>query len=470
MASATTDRRLGLAGNTAFKTPATVISTANVTQSGEQTIDTVALKAVNAAGVPDRVLCTGQTDATTNGLWDVQTSAWTRSIDSNGNYDWAQGTQIIIASGTRAFQIWTLTTANPITVGTTALTFSQSLSAGFLATFAASAGATLVGWIQSGVNAVARTVSSKLSEWFSVNDFSGANVTAKLDSAITAAAGNIVLIPASVGAGEPTTWPNSSVALDMRGANAVGAGRKVALNLSDANGQNLMSVVNDLTNYTLSSAAGLFLARGNTGSIPNNRNIEGIQAIADLAGALTGGGSGFILCAAENDVGITSTGASIGFAWGASYSVSIGVAATTTVGEVAGFRVIGITNSSAVTPTLMFGGIIDAPTGNATRKGSLYTKGDVMIGGIEAMDAAAPTIASANTIAPTKKITIISGVAVIKTITPPSIMNGFAGQITLIPTGNWTTDTTGNIALASAAVTGKAMVMTYAAGAWYPSY
>lgn len=145
MVSAITDRRFGLAGNTAYKAPVTVVATANVVQSGEQTIDTVALLSVNASGVPDRVLCTAQTDPTKNGVWNVSTAAWTRSIDANGNLDLAQGTQVSITSGTHAQQIYILTTPGPITIGTTALSFSLSLSAGFLATLAASGGAGLIG-------------------------------------------------------------------------------------------------------------------------------------------------------------------------------------------------------------------------------------------------------------------------------------------------------------------------------------
>jgi hypothetical protein len=46
------------------------------------------------------------------------------------------------------------------------------------------------------------------------------------------------------------------------------------------------------------------------------------------------------------------------------------------------------------------------------------------------------------------------------------------GQITLIPTGAWTTSTSGNIALASTAVVNKALIMTYDhnTAKWYPSY
>lgn len=191
MSSVTTDRRLGLAGNTAYKVPATALATTNVTLSGEQTVGGVAVKAVNASGVPDRVLCTAQTNGVDNGLWDVSTGTWTRSVDANGNYDWAQGTQVLITQGSGAQQIWLQTTAGPIVVGTTAMAFSQSLSAGFLATFAASAGAALVGWIQAGVSAVARTVQSKLRDFVTPADFGAVgdgttDDTTALQAALTA--------------------------------------------------------------------------------------------------------------------------------------------------------------------------------------------------------------------------------------------------------------------------------------------
>ena len=171
MGSATTDRRMGLAGNTAYKTPAAALAPANIVLSGEQTIGGVAVKSVNAAGIPDRVLCVGQTDATANGLWDVSTGSWTRSIDADGNYDWAQGTQVLITQGSYAFQIWNLTTANPITVGSTALTFSQSITAGNMAAIAAPSGSSLMGFVQTGTGSVPRTMQSKARDVVSITDF-----------------------------------------------------------------------------------------------------------------------------------------------------------------------------------------------------------------------------------------------------------------------------------------------------------
>jgi hypothetical protein len=59
----------------AIKAPVRVATTANITLSGLQTIDGIAL----VAG--DRVLVKNQSDATANGLYNGVTGNWTRTID-----------------------------------------------------------------------------------------------------------------------------------------------------------------------------------------------------------------------------------------------------------------------------------------------------------------------------------------------------------------------------------------------------
>jgi hypothetical protein len=83
----------------------------------------------------------------------------------------------------------------------------------------------------------------------------------------------------------------------------------------------------------------------------------------------------------------------------------------------------------------------------------------------------APTIASAATIQPLAPITFISGTTTINTITVPAEFVG-GGQITLIPTGLWSTGTSGNIAIATTGVVSRALILTYDAVTtkWYPSY
>lgn len=92
------------------------------------------------------------------------------------------------------------------------------------------------------------------------------------------------------------------------------------------------------------------------------------------------------------------------------------------------------------------------------------------IGKIAVDGSGAPTIASANTIAPTTERFFVSGTTTIKTITPPSWIESNP-QITVIPLGLFVTDATGNIALASTAVIGRAIIFTWDAGTalWYPN-
>jgi hypothetical protein len=97
----------------AIKAPVRAATTGgNITLSGLQMIDGAALNA------GDRVLVKDQTDATTNGLYNVATGPWTRTIDANNNSQLTQGTQVLVATGTaNAGGVFTLTSANPIIQG-----------------------------------------------------------------------------------------------------------------------------------------------------------------------------------------------------------------------------------------------------------------------------------------------------------------------------------------------------------------
>ena len=147
-----------------------------------------------------------------------------------------------------------------------------------------------------------------------------------------------------------------------------------------------------------------------------------------------------------------------------------GSTVTAQYGVNVGATLVGATNNYG------FYGAIPAGTGcyNLYMAGtaSNYLGGPLITAGLTATSAAAPTIASATTIAPTTQIAFVSGVVPVVTITAPSPISLGGGQITLIPTGIFTTTTAGNIALASTAIVGKALIMTYDATTtkWYPSY
>lgn len=109
-----TDRLNGVMASLAVKAPCRTVSTTNVTLSGLQTFNGV----TQVEG--DRHLAMGQTDATQNGIYDASSSGWTRSKDFDGNRDVTQGTLVIVVGS----GVYEVTTANPITIGTSSLAFS----------------------------------------------------------------------------------------------------------------------------------------------------------------------------------------------------------------------------------------------------------------------------------------------------------------------------------------------------------
>lgn len=122
MTSPTIDRRYGTIGSVAMKAPCAAASTGNLTLSGEQTVNTVALVA------DDRVLVKDQTTATSNGVYVVDTGTWVRAADFDGNYDIAKGTLVYVTGGTSVGKgLWTVTSSDPITIDTDSITFASVL-------------------------------------------------------------------------------------------------------------------------------------------------------------------------------------------------------------------------------------------------------------------------------------------------------------------------------------------------------
>ena len=115
-----------------------VATTANITLSGTQTIDGV------SCAVGDRVLVKNQTTASGNGLYVVAAGAWSRSADGTQG-ELTNGALVLVTAGsTNAGSQWYLQTADPLTIGTTSLTWTQ-FGGGGAYTADASGGLQLVG-------------------------------------------------------------------------------------------------------------------------------------------------------------------------------------------------------------------------------------------------------------------------------------------------------------------------------------
>lgn len=113
------DRLGGAKGALAYKAPCRVATTANITLSGTQTIDGVALV------IGDRVLVKNQDTATENGIWVVASSIWTRATDFDGNTDAVLGTRVDVTGGAVGYGEYKLATANPVYIGTSSITWSK---------------------------------------------------------------------------------------------------------------------------------------------------------------------------------------------------------------------------------------------------------------------------------------------------------------------------------------------------------
>lgn len=108
------------------KDSARAATTGDIALTGTQTVDDVALTA------GDRVLVKAQADATQNGIYVVADGAWARAADFD-DVDVTPGAFVFIEEGTANGDTgWVLTTDGDITVGVTALAFTQFSGAGSL--------------------------------------------------------------------------------------------------------------------------------------------------------------------------------------------------------------------------------------------------------------------------------------------------------------------------------------------------
>lgn len=102
-----------------WKTAVRVATTANITLSGTQTIDGVAVVAGN------RVLVKNQSTGSQNGIYVCAAGAWSRSTDLDSAAEFPEAT-VMVQEGSQAETRWTCTNDDPVTVGTTAIVFAQT--------------------------------------------------------------------------------------------------------------------------------------------------------------------------------------------------------------------------------------------------------------------------------------------------------------------------------------------------------
>lgn len=240
-----TDRSTGYGGDLAIKSPCRVATTANITLSGTQTIDGIAVVA------DDRVLVKNQTTASENGIYDCNANTWTRASDFDGARDIVTGTMVRVISGTEnANSIWQISTTGTLTIGTTSLTFTSTAVGGFSgqgiadAIGAATAKTTPVGADQFGIldsvgSLFKRLSFTNLAAWISTSVNAATATTATNVTGSASVTGAIQTSSASVPIGY-----------------AAGSGGGVTQSTSKSTGVTLNKTNGQITTHNAALAAG----------------------------------------------------------------------------------------------------------------------------------------------------------------------------------------------------------------------
>ena len=109
----------------AFKRSVRAATTANITISGTQTIDGIAV----VAG--DRVLVKNQTTTADNGIYVVAAGAWSRAADANTSSEMGGATVNVDSGTTQGGQLWNTSFKITDTLGTTTMTWSEIVDTSF---------------------------------------------------------------------------------------------------------------------------------------------------------------------------------------------------------------------------------------------------------------------------------------------------------------------------------------------------
>jgi hypothetical protein len=240
--------------NLDYKQATRVVTVANITLSGgaPATVDGISLS------VNDRVLVTAQSTGSQNGIYKVVTvgsgssGTWVRTTDANDTGEIEAGMIVMVTEGLiYADTQWKLITDNPITLDSTALTFTQNYSA----------------------NSISGGTSN-------VTVYSNANV------AISSAGTPNVLIISSTGT---VTSGTASVTGNITGSYIFGNGSQLTgITASSTYGNaNVTSLLSAFGSNTISTTgnvtAGYFVGNGSTLTSITGGNITGTVANATYA-------------------------------------------------------------------------------------------------------------------------------------------------------------------------------------------
>jgi hypothetical protein len=251
-----------------FKQPAVVTTSSNITLSGLQTIDSVALAAGN------RVLVRNQTNQADNGIYVAASGAWARAADAN-TYDEYLGAYLFILEGTIwGGSAWVCTNQRGGTLGVTAITFVQFSNN---ATYTAGTGLQLIGFqfsmVNTGVTAAAYGSASSVPTY-----------TVNAQGQLTLAAN----VSIAINANQITSGTIASSLISGNYSGITGLGTLLDLTVTNTINGSINGNAATATNAT-SSATSTNLSGGSTGAIPYQTAAGATTFLASGTGVLVGG-------------------------------------------------------------------------------------------------------------------------------------------------------------------------------------
>ena len=236
MTATQTFRVDGAVYSLAIKSPCVAVSNANLTLSGEQTVNSVAVVE------EDRVLVKDQTDTTENGIYVVETGAWGRAKDFDGNRDIVDGTLVTVAKTTGMNFFYQVDATDPIVIGTSSIAFLLASDPNVSFPI-----------IQAEIDAGLTTsdISDSYPPYnilrYGTNTTPGTtDMTTAIQNAIDVGAGRVVTMPTEAGIclhNTKITLPNSNTTLAFEQGASLKAGAVMTTQLEMGDGTNLRSKI-----------------------------------------------------------------------------------------------------------------------------------------------------------------------------------------------------------------------------------